>query len=52
MIDGSIRVCLESFGVWMKDTIGTPKKKIQIIIEFQLIIVRLKHQLIFGISKD
>ena len=27
MIDGSIRDCLESFGVWMKDTIGTPKKK-------------------------
>ena len=38
MIDGSIRVCLESFGVWMKDTIGTPKKKIQIIIEFQLMV--------------
>ena len=38
MIDGSIRDCLESFGVWMKDTIGTPKKKIQIIIEFQLMV--------------
>ena len=38
MIDGSIRICLESFGVWMKDTIGTPKKKIQIIIEFQLMV--------------
>ena len=39
MIDGSIRVCLESFGVWMKDTIGRPKKKkIQIIIEFQLMV--------------
>ena len=38
MIDGSIRVCLESFGVWMKDTIGTQKKKIQIIIEFQLMV--------------
>ena len=38
MIDGSIRVCLESFAVWMKDTIGTPKKKIQIIIEFHLMV--------------